>query len=74
MRNYLNNLILEIKNSSQIKKAIFVYNTSKEFIGKFDGVTHVAKEFNNNHDIVKKYALLNKPYKGYIFSYERLKD
>jgi len=69
-----NNLILEIKNSSQIKKAIFVYNTSKEFIGKFDGVTLVAKEFNINHDIVKKYALLNKPYKGYIFSYERLKD
>jgi hypothetical protein len=34
----------------------------------------VAKEFNINHDIVKKYALINKPYKGYIFSYERLKD
>lgn len=30
------------------------------------------KEFNIKHDIVKKYAFLNKPYKGYIFSYERL--
>ena len=69
-----NNLILEIKNNSHIRKAVFVYNTSKEFIRKFDGVTHVAKEFNINHDIVKKYALINKPYKGYIFSYERLKD
>jgi len=30
------------------------------------------KELNINHDIIKKYALLNTPYKEYIFSYERL--
>ena len=69
-----NNLILEIINNSHIKKAIFVYNTNKEFIYKFEGVTHAQKELNINHDIIKKYALLNTPYKGYIFSNERLID
>ena len=58
--------------NSHIKKAIFVYNSNKEFIRKFEGVTHAQKELNINHDIIKKYALLNTPYKGYIFSYERL--
>jgi len=65
-------LVREIKNNSHIRKAIFVYNINKEFIQKFDGVTHAQKELNINHDIIKKYALENKPYKGFIFSYERL--
>ena len=72
-------LMTEILNKSNIKKAIFVYSSSaaarlerEEFIGKFDGVTHAQKELNISHDIIKKYALLNMPYKGYIFSYERL--
>ena len=68
-----NNLILDIINSSHIKKAIFVYNLNKDFIHKFEGVTHAQKELNINHDVIKKYALLNTPYKGYIFSYDRLK-
>ena len=65
-------LMTEILNKSNIKKAIFVYSYNEEFIGKFDGVTHAQKELNLSHDIIKKYALLKKPYKGYIFSYERL--
>ena len=65
-------LIIEIIDNFHIKKAIFVYNSNKEFIGKFEGVTHAQKELNFSHDIIKKYALLKKPYKGYIFSYERL--
>ena len=67
-----NNLILEITNNSHIKKAIFVYNNNYEFIRKFEGVTHAQRELNINHDIIKKYALLNSPYKGYIFSFDRL--
>jgi hypothetical protein len=63
-------LTLEIKNNSYI----FVYSINKEFIRKFDGVMHAQKELNISHDIIKKYTLLNKPYKGYIFSYERFKD
>jgi group I intron endonuclease len=67
-------LVLDIKNSAHIKKAIFVYNIRKEFILKFDGVMHAKRELNISHEIIKKYALINKPYKDYIFSYERLKD
>ena len=67
-------LITEIIDNSHIKKAIFVYNSNKEFIKKFEGVTHVQKELNINHVIIKKYALLNRPYKGYIFNYERLNN
>ena len=59
---------------SHIKKAIFVYNIKKEFIKKFEGVTHAQKELNINHDTIKRFVLLNKPYKGYIFSYERLSE
>nr|YP_010130163.1 GIY-YIG endonuclease [Clavaria fumosa]QPZ51064.1 GIY-YIG endonuclease [Clavaria fumosa] len=72
--NESKNLILEIINNYHIKKAIFVYNKNKEFIRKFEGVTHAQKELNINHDIIKKYALLNKPYKGFIFSYDRLNN
>ena len=70
-------LMTEILNKSNIKKAIFVYSSSaerEELIGKFDGVTHAQKELNINHDVIKKHALLNIPYNGYIFSYERLKE
>jgi NUMOD1 domain len=66
-----NNLILEIISNSHIKKAIFVYNTNKEFICKFEGVIQAQKELKINHDIIKNCALLNTPYKGYIFNYER---
>lgn len=69
-----NNLILEINNNSNIKKAIFVYNKNYEFIQKFEGVTHAQKELKINHDIIKKYAILNIPYKDYIFSYDRLNE
>lgn len=49
-----NNLILDIINNSNIKKAIFVYNSNKEFIRKFEGVTHAQKELNISHEIIKK--------------------
>ncbi len=41
--NSVNNLILDILNSSHIKKSIFVYNLKKEFICKFEGVTQCQK-------------------------------
>lgn len=66
------NLKEEILNNSHIKKAIFVYNENREFIKKFEGVTHAQKDLNINHYLIKKYALYGAPYKGYIFSYERL--
>ena len=67
-------LISEITNNYHIKKAILVYNNNFEYIKNFEGVTHAQRELIINQDIIKKYALLNRPYKGYIFSYERLSD
>ena len=65
-------IISQIKNSSHIRKAVFLFNVNKEFIRRYDGVIIASKELNISHEIIKKYALLNKPYKGYIFSYHRL--
>ena len=51
-------LIKEIMNNSKTKKAIFVYNSNKEFIAKFDGVTHAQKELNISHDMIKKIRVI----------------
>ena len=64
----------KIKNNTHIVKAIFVYNTNKEFLRKFDGVMQAKKELKLSHDMIKRHAKLKTPYKGYIFSYERLLD
>ena len=41
-----NNLIIEMKNNSKIKKAVFVYTKNKEFLCKFEGVTQAGKNLN----------------------------
>lgn len=65
-------LVLEINNQSHIKKAIFVYDVNKNFIGKYEGVMDAQRALKINHSIIKKYALGGGTYKGYIFNYERL--
>lgn len=66
-------LCKEICDSLKIKKGIFVYDNDKKYINKYDGVTHVSKEFNVNHLTVKKCAELNLLYNNtYYFCYERL--
>lgn len=65
-------LILDINNNSHIRKAVFVYNTSREFICKYEGVTQAQKALGINHSTIKKYAKLNKVHSNYIFSFERL--
>ena len=67
-------LILDINKHDFIKKAVFVYDSNKNFICKYNGVTDAQKELNISHCTIKKYAKLNGNYKGYIFSYERLID
>lgn len=66
------NIELEIKNNIHIKKAVFLFDLNKKFIRKYDGVMTASKELNMSHAIIKKYSLQNKPYKGFIFSYEKL--
>lgn len=69
-----NNIIIEMNNNSKFKKAVFVYNTDKQFLYKFEGVTQASKYLNINHCVIKNYACLagNATFKGYIFSYDRL--
>ena len=66
--------ILDIKNNSHIRKAVFVYDTNRNFIGKYEGVTDAQRALNISHSTIKKYAKLEGTYNNYIFSYERLED
>ena len=65
-------LILNINNNSHIKKAVFVYDINKKFLGKYEGVTAATRALNISHLTIKNYAKIGGAYKGYIFSYERL--
>ena len=67
-------LVLEINNKSYIRKAVFVYDENKNFIGKYEGVKDAERAFKINHSTIKKYANVAGVYNGYIFSYERLND
>ena len=65
-------LVVEINKSSHIQKAVFVYDTNKNFVGKYDGVTDAQRALKINHSIIKKFAHIGGVYNGYIFSYENL--
>nr|YP_009543495.1 GIY-YIG endonuclease [Coniothyrium glycines]AYU74385.1 GIY-YIG endonuclease [Coniothyrium glycines] len=67
-------LVEEMNKSSYIKKAIFVYDINKKFIGKYDGVMDAQRALNISHSTIKNYAKVGGIYKEYIFSYERLVD
>nr|QVG61598.1 hypothetical protein [Rhizoctonia sp.] len=65
-------IILEMKNSSHIRKAVFLFNAQKEFIRRYDGIVDASKDLGINHSVIQKNIELKTPYKGYFFSYERL--
>ena len=65
-------IILNIKNSSYIRKALFLFNENKEYIRKYESIKEASEDLKIGHDNIKKYALLNKPYKSWIFRYHRL--
>jgi len=67
-------LILNINNNSQIRKAVFVYDINKNFVAKYDGVMEAQRALGISHSTIKNYAKVNGIYKGYIFRYERLND
>lgn len=46
-------LILNINNKSHVRKGVFVYDTNKNFIGKYDGVTDAQRDLNINHSTIK---------------------
>ncbi len=65
-------VILDMENSSHIRKAIFLFNSQKEFIRRYDGILIASKDLGISHSIIQKNIELKTPYKGYFFSYERL--
>jgi len=67
-------LVLEINEQSHIKKAIFVYDTNKNFIGKYEGVMAASRALKISHLTIKNHANVGSIYNNYRFSYERLID
>lgn len=67
-------LVSTMNKNNNIRKAIFVYDLDKNFVHKYEGVTHAQRVLNINHCTIKKYANLGGTYDKYIFSYERLKN
>ena len=56
----------------KIQKVVFLYDENKVLLKIYDGVMIARKDLNMSHTTIKKFALTNQPYKGYIFSYHRL--
>lgn len=66
-------LVEEINKSSYIRKAVFVYDINRNFLGKYEGVMDAQRALKLSHSTIKNYAKVGgAAYKGYIFSYERL--
>lgn len=65
-------VILEMKNSSHIRKAVFLFNAQKAFIRRYDGILVASKDLDISHSVIQKNIELKTPYKDYFFSYERL--
>lgn len=66
------NLIEEMKSQKHIRKAIFVFKDG-EFLQKFDGILAVSKALNISHETIKSNIEKNTTYKGYSFSYHRIR-
>lgn len=66
------NLIEEMESQKHIRKAIFVFKDG-EFLQKYDGILAVEKALNISHDVIKSNIEKNTMYKGYEFSYHRIK-
>lgn len=66
------NLIEKMKSQKHIRKAIFVFK-NEEFLQKFDGILAVEKALNISHDTIKSNIEKNTSYRGYRFSYHRIR-
>jgi NUMOD1 domain len=66
-------LIEKMKSQKHIRKAIFVFKEDGEFIKKYDGIKEVEKALNISYLTIKSNIEKNTTYKGYKFSYHRVK-
>jgi hypothetical protein len=58
--------------NKHIKTPIFLYDENLLFLKRFDGIRQASVELKIYHRTIKKYALTNTPYQGYVFSYNRI--
>lgn len=65
-------LVADMINNCDIVRTIFVYDSNKNFIKKYKGVTQASKDLNINQKFIKQYAKVSGLYKGYLFRFERL--
>jgi group I intron endonuclease len=65
-------IILNMKNSAHIKKALFLFNHKKEFLRQYDGIIIASKDLGVHHNLIKKIVDSNLTYNGYLFSYNKL--
>lgn len=65
-------IITEMNNNAHIRKAIFLFDSDKKYIQKFDGLIIASKELGISIDTINKHAKSKMPYKNYIFSYEHI--
>jgi len=61
-----------MKSQKHIRKAIFVFKDG-EFLQKFDGILAAEKALNISHDTIKSNIEKNTTYRGYRFSYHRIR-
>lgn len=66
------NLIEKMKSLKHIRKAIFVFK-NEEFLQKFYGILAVERALNISHDTIKSNIEKNTSYRGYRFSYHRIR-
>lgn len=68
-------LAKEIKDNSNVKKGVFVYDKDKIFLTKHAGVTEAGRIYNLSYLTIRKCASVNAYHKsGYYFCFERLKQ
>lgn len=66
-------LFKDFSDNLHIKRAVFVYNEKKEFIGRYDGVMEVSRTYKLSHLTIRRCANFNLLHKsGYYFCFERL--
>ncbi len=52
-----------MKNSSHIRKAVFLFDAQKNFIRRYDGIVDASKDLGINHSVIQQNIELKTSYK-----------
>ena len=56
-------VILSMKKSSHIRKAVFLFNAQREFLKRYDGILAASNDLGINHTVIQKSIKFKTPYK-----------